>query len=155
MAGKVGVAPGTTTLNIRPGGSVNLVGVPVNTQQDPGVRIRNAYGQINGLGYFDARPTDFELSKIYGYTPVHRGWITGQVSGACCGPCAVGGTCLGEEEPRERFKMAATVGGAAVGAVVGALALHDRGTAWSAAGAGVLATVLGLIGYKIATSPTP
>lgn len=77
--GKVGVAPGTTTLNIRDGG-VSLLGA---AQQDPGVIIRNIEGRLMGadLGYFDAKPTDFDLSKIYGYTPVHRGWNVGILSG--------------------------------------------------------------------------
>lgn len=102
-AGKVGIAPGTTTLTIGRGGSVTLVG---HATQDPGVVVRNAYGRLMGaeLGYFDAKPTDFDLSKIYGYTPVHRGWLVGKLStsnlGGCCSGCAVGGACsggLGEE----------------------------------------------------------
>lgn len=99
--GKVGVAPGTTTLNIRDGGGASLLGA---AQQDPGVIIRNIEGRLMGadLGYFDARPTDFDLSKIYGYTPVHRGWNVGILSGgsgSCCSGCEVGGSCggLGEE----------------------------------------------------------
>lgn len=91
--GKVGIAPGTTTLNIGRGGSVTLVG-PALAQQGHG-----------GIGYFDARPTDFEMAKVYGYLPRRRGWISGmpgvsQDLGACCASCAGGGPCsggLGEE----------------------------------------------------------
>lgn len=100
--GKVGISPGTTTLNIGSGGGITLVGV--NTQQDPGRTVRNAYGQLMGPS-FDARPTDFEQAKRRGYVPVHRGWISGKLSGAelygaCCSSCAGGGPCaseLGEE----------------------------------------------------------
>lgn len=97
--GKVGVSPGTTTLNIQRGGSVTLLGQ--NTHQDPGTSVRNAYGQLMGPG----RPTDFDQAARRGYLPVQRGWISGRLSGAdllgaCCSSCANGGPCaseLGEE----------------------------------------------------------
>lgn len=117
--GKVGVAPGTTTLVIGRGGSVSLVGT-----QDPGVKIRSASGELVGaeLGYFDARPTDMELSKIYGYTPVHRGWISGRLSDAQ----------LGDGEWRTAFKVA----GALLGGAIGAYFAGARGRGWGAVGGG-------------------
>lgn len=87
--GKVGIAPGTLTLDIGRGGSVTLVGPALDRQHN------------GGMGYFDARPTDFEMSKVYGYLPRRRGWITGVPGvapglGACCASCAGGGPCAGE-----------------------------------------------------------
>lgn len=72
--GKVGVAPGTTTLTYR-GGRAQLVGLG----DDSGVIVRNASGvptppMSGGLGMIT--PTDFDLSKIYGYLPVNSGWIS-------------------------------------------------------------------------------
>ena len=81
--GKVGVAPGTTTLKIGPGGAVTLAD----------------HAQAgSSLGYFDARPTDFDISRSYGYTPRRRGWIYGWPSVApdsapCCASCGAGGPC--------------------------------------------------------------
>lgn len=71
---KVGVAPGTTTLTLGSGG------VPRYTQQDPGVTVRNAYGQL----------MDASLGGR-GLGPCGRG--LGPGPGPCCGPCAG----LGEE----------------------------------------------------------
>lgn len=91
LHGKVGIAPGTTTISIGRGGTVTLLGTQM-AQQDPGVTVRNAYGQLSS-SYFDARPTDFEMVPRRGYLPVHRGWVTGRLSGAELG-CPVP---LGEE----------------------------------------------------------
>lgn len=144
-ASRVGVAPGTTTLTIGSGGTVNLMGhLGLDrrpAQQDPGVKVRNAYGQLMGGSHFDARPTDFDLAKVYGYLPVHRGWISGKLStagdlGACCSGCAVGGPCgLGEEiatesdgkplDPNQREAVARLVA-AKLEAEDKALALRER-----------------------------
>ena len=65
-ARRVGVSPGTTTM---------MLGE--NTTQDPGVIVRNADLQLRGLD--DHRgPSDFELAPMYGYLPVHRGWVSGR-----------------------------------------------------------------------------
>jgi hypothetical protein len=57
-----------------------------NTSQDPGVIVRNADGHLRGLGAAPG-PSDFDLAKVYGYLPVHRGWISGRpaLSGARLG----------------------------------------------------------------------
>jgi hypothetical protein len=96
LYGKVGIAPGTTTISIGRGGTITLLGSQ-NTQQDPGVTVRNAYGQLSNT-YFDARPTDFEMAPRRGFLPVQRGWITGKLSGSGwgCSPRA-GIRQLGEE----------------------------------------------------------
>lgn len=57
MPGKVGIAPGTTTLTFDQT-DVQLV------------------GPTSGLG---AVPSDFELAKMYGYLPVHSGWLVGKI----------------------------------------------------------------------------
>lgn len=98
--GKVGISPGTTTLTIGRGGSTTLVGHGLG-QQDP---VQRAYASLMQLGYFDARPSDFDMSKVYNYMPARRGWISAKLDGAglgaCCSGCAVGTACaggLGEE----------------------------------------------------------
>jgi hypothetical protein len=155
MNGKVGVAPGTLTMNLQPGGQLTLVGTeeplvawpPVNRQQDPGVVVRSQTGVLKGLDYFDARPTDFDLSKIYGYTPVARGWITGELDDACCGPCGVGEPLSGIDVGLE---VGMTLGTAALGAALGAMALHKQGPGWAAAGAGAIGALLGYVGFRLA-----
>jgi hypothetical protein len=125
MAGKVGIAPGTTTVNISHPGQTTLVG-----GQDPGVRVRAADGTLKG--YFDARPTDFELSKYYGYTPVHRGWISAKVPGLS-GPIV-----------DEFLSVLKQLTVPAIGAAVGSFVLHGfgRGAATAGAAAGVAAAIL-------------
>lgn len=66
ISGMVGVSPGTTTLRLGEGG---------RGRQDPGVTVRNNDGYLMGGG-LGIVPNDFELAKIYGYLPVHEGWIT-------------------------------------------------------------------------------
>jgi hypothetical protein len=92
--GKVGISPGTTTLNIGRGGSVTVLGQVAT--QDPGVTRRNIYGHLMGPSV----PTDFDQAARRGYVPVHRGWISAKLDGAglgaCCSSCATGGTCSGE-----------------------------------------------------------
>lgn len=103
-AGSVGIAPGTTTISIGQGGSISLVGA----QQDPGTAVRNAYGELKGLGSFDAKPTDFDLSKIYGYMPVHRGWMVGKLDGAGLGeesPLSALGPALSSEQTKQIAQM--------------------------------------------------
>jgi hypothetical protein len=151
LSGKVGLAPGTTTLTIGPG-AVNLVGTQAT--QDPGVRIRHQDGSFRGadLGrYFDARPTDFDLSKIYGYTPVHRGWLVGKAVpssdlGACCDSCASGGPCdgLGCGDIRGMLGKAVMAGLIALPAATGAFYGARRSAGMAAAGAagGAVAGIL-------------
>jgi len=124
MPGKVGVAPGTTTLTIGPDGRPQLVGA--------------------GLGYFDAKPTDFDLSTIYGYTPVRRGWLRGEIVpgglGACCQSCADGGPCdseLGDTDVSIStvWLSVLVAGGAAAGAAMGGRRSAGWGTAGAAGGA--------------------
>lgn len=80
FAPRVGVSPGTTTM---------LALGRTNTSQDPGVIVRNADGHLRGLGAARG-PSDFDLAKVYGYLPVHRGWISGRP--------ALSGSALGQSE---------------------------------------------------------
>ena len=158
--GKVGIAPGTTTLNIQPGGSVNLVGVT----QDPGVSIRNQEGNLAGLGYFDARPTDMELAKIRGYVPVHRGWISAKVkttplSDSCCPACESGSGSCPSLSAADLFgfnrNVAISIGAGMLGALAGFFATRKRGAAASSFAIGLGSLTAGLVGSKIAERVVP
>lgn len=73
LRGRVGIAPGTTTMML------HGLGSPWNPDApDPSERYMPPGAFIVGG---DAMvPHDFELAKIYGYTPYMQGWTVGTVS---------------------------------------------------------------------------
>lgn len=95
LEGTTGTAPGTTTLTIPPGakGPVTLVGAGLGgyyqfgrysrrgpVKQDPGVLVRNNYGQLKGAGLGTVLPTDFDMAKMRGYLPYMTGWFPGNIT---------------------------------------------------------------------------
>jgi hypothetical protein len=93
LSGKTGTAPGTTTITIPPGaGPPVLVGGlggyyqmgrynrHGSVRQNPGVLVRNAYGDLKGAGLGVVLPTDFDMAPMRGYLPYMTGWIPGTVT---------------------------------------------------------------------------
>lgn len=71
LNGKVGTAPGTTTLRLD-----GSLGSPWGPQYpDPSQRYMPRGATVYGGAMV---PHDLELAKIYGYTPVMQGWVVGQ-----------------------------------------------------------------------------
>lgn len=92
LSGSTGTAPGTTTITIPPGGGTPaLVGLSGYYQygrynrhgqvrQDPGVLVRNAYGELKDAGLGIVLPTDFDETAMRGYLPYKTGWFPGNLT---------------------------------------------------------------------------
>lgn len=95
LEGSTGTAPGTTTLTIPAGGGTPvLVGARGlagyyqygrynrhgAVRQDPGVVVRNGYGELRGAGLGTVLPTDFDMAPMRGYLPYMTGWLPGRIT---------------------------------------------------------------------------